>query len=252
MQSLKNVFGNSFEDTTDDFISTILFSQMRKISEPLIKKGDDLTIIDEARNNLVTSLSMGLTMWAYFNISQTIQRMIARSVMMWAYISTGKLKKKLNELKTKNIKGKKALNLLGTVIGTDKTAERIEVAKIINDNLTHIDTQINNDKKNKLAIENKLISLGATSSQIKGISSQENFNLYLYKTKSSTWKNTNADKKLFEKITGETVSIGTATTWADIVKELNNFSEFAKDLDGNIFNLTEAILKVTNRANIAK
>lgn len=251
MLSIKNVLANGLEDTTDDFISTLLFSEMRKITIPLLKTGD-LDLIDEARNNLIQSLSMGLTMYAYINISQYIQKMATRSAILWGYIVSGKLKKKIADLKTKNIKGKKALNMLGAVLGTDKTGERIQVTKIVNDNLLHIDKQINNDKNNRLAIENKMISIGATSSQIKGISTQENFNLFLHKTKTSTWKNTNQDKKLFEKITGETITISSATSWADLVSILNNYSEFAKDTEGRIFNLTEAILKVTNRANLAK
>lgn len=102
-----------------------------------------------------------------------------------------------------------------------------------------------------MAIENKIVSLGATSTQLKGVSSQENFNLYLHKTKTSSWKNTNADKKLFEKVTGQLIA-DSGTSWSDMVETINNYSEFAKDVEGRIFNLTEAILKIVNRTNLAK
>lgn len=252
MQSLTNVLGNGLEDATDDLISNFLFSQMKNFNDKTIIKGENLGYKEEFFNTLVTTTSMGLTLWSYNLISNNIQKLMVRSAIYWTYISTGKLKKKIADLKTKNIKGKKALNMLGAVIGTDKTGERIQVTKIINDNLISLDNQIHKNKMEKLSIENKFLELGKTSAQIKGVSSQENFNLYLHKLKSSTWKNTNQDKKLFERITGENISTGTGTSWADLVKELNNFSEYAKDIDGNIFNLTEAILKITNRANLAK
>lgn len=253
MQSLPNVFGNSIEDTTDDFISTLLFSEMREITKPLLNNNGDLSLVDEAKNNFITQVSMGLTLWAYTNIMQLLAKMVARSAIAWGYIVTGKLKNKIAQLKTKNIKGKKALNLLGAVIGSDKTLERIEVIKIANANLNHIDKEMQNHKINKIAIEQKMATYGATSAQIKGISSQENFNLYIHKTKTSTWSKTATDKKLFEKITGEKISNITPTIlWGDLVDTLNQYSEFAKDSENKIFNLTEAILKIINRANIAK
>lgn len=44
MQSLKTVFTNSLEDTTDDFISNYLFMNMRNFTQPILKTGDDLTL----------------------------------------------------------------------------------------------------------------------------------------------------------------------------------------------------------------
>ncbi len=251
MQSLKNVFSNSLEDTTDDFISNYLFMNMRNFTQPMLKTGDDLTLKDEAINNFITQLSFGATLWAYTAIMAYIAKIATRTGIMWGYIVSGKLKKKIQELKTKNIKGKKALNFLGAVIGSDKTLERIEVMKLADSNLRQIDTQIQNEKTNRLAVENKMISLGATSTQLKGVSSQENFNLYLHKTKTSSWKNVTADKRLFEKVTGQSIA-DSGINWSDMVDTINNYSEFAKDLEGNIFNLTEAILKIVNRTNLAK
>jgi hypothetical protein len=252
MQSITNVFSNSLEDTTDDFISTYLFSEMRELTKPLINNGGDLTIVDEAKNNFITSISMGLTLWAYVNIMNYITKLATRSALMWGYIVTGKLKQKIATLKTKNLKGKKALSMLGAVIGTDKTLERIEVMKLANNNINQVDKEIQNHKTNKLMIEQKFSTLGASASSIKGVSTQENFNLYLHKTKTSSWKNTAIDKKLFEKVTGEKISTSSTTGWNDLVSELNNYTEFAKDSENKIFNLTEAILKIVNRSNIAK
>ncbi len=252
MQSLPTVFTNSIEDTTDDFISTLLFSEMREMTKPLLNHNGDLSLVDEAKNNLITQISFGLTLWAYTNIMAYIEKLIVRTGIMWGYIVTGKLKRKLTEIKTRNLKGKKALALLSTVIGTDKTRERIEVVKLANSQLNQIDKQLQNNKNNKFAIENRMVALGATSAQIKGVSSQENFNLYMHKTKTSTWQKTATDRKLFEKITGEKISTVSASSWGDLVDTLNQYSEFAKDSENKIFNLTEAILKVVNRANIAK
>lgn len=252
MQSLQNVFTNSVEDTTDDFISTLLFSEMREMSKPFLNTGGDLTLLQEAKNNFITQISMGLTLWAYSNIMSYLEKIIVRTGIMWGYIVTGKLKTKINQLKSKNIKGKKALNMLGAVIGTDKTHERIEVAKLANSQITQIDKRMEKFKSEKQMIDNKFISMGATSAQIKGVSSQENFNLYLHKTKTSTWQKTATDKKLFEKITGEKITTTSTISWSDLVDNLNQFTEFAKDSENKIYNLTEAILKVINRANVAK
>ena len=62
MQSLKTVFTNSLEDTTDDFISNYLFMNMRNFTQPVLKTGDDLTLKDEAINNFITQLSFGATL----------------------------------------------------------------------------------------------------------------------------------------------------------------------------------------------
>ncbi len=252
MQSITNVFGNSLEDTTDDFISTLLFSEMREITKPLLNHNGDLTLLQEAKNNFITQISMGLTLWAYSNIMSYIEKIVVRTGIMWGYIVTGKLKTKINQLKSKNIKGKKALNLLGAVIGSDKTHERIEVIKLANSQVTQIDSRMEKFKNEKQMIDDKFIKLGATSAQIKGVSSQENFNLYMHKTKTSSWQKTATDKKLFEKITGEKIATTSPTSWSDLVDTLNQYSEFAKDSENKIYNLTEAILKVINRANVAK
>lgn len=256
MQSITNVFSNSFEDTIDDFVSTFLFSEMRTYSKPYLNNDGDLTLIDEAKNNFITQLTFGLTLWAYMHIMKYIEKIIVRTGLIWSYIVAGKVQKKvvdrLNNLKNKNIKGKRAIRFLGAIVGSDKTLERIEVAKIANQNINQIDRQMQNDKINKLAIEQKMATLGATSSQIKGVSSQENFNLYLHKTKTSTWNNTAQDKKLFEKVTGEKITTSSKLQWSALYEQLNNYSEFAKDSEDKIFNLTEAILKIVNRTNLAK
>lgn len=256
MQSITNVFSNSFEDTIDDFVSTFLFSEMRTHSQPLLKNEGDISLIDEAKNNFITQMAFGLTLWAYMHIMKYIEKIIVRTGLVWSYIVTGKAKKlvndRLNKIKSKNIKGKRAIRFLSAIIGSDKTLERIEVAKIVNQNINQIDKQMQNDKINRLAIEQKMATLGATSSQIKGVSSQENFNLYLYKTKTSTWTNSAKDKKLFEKVTGEKITTSSTLQWSALYEQLNNYSEFAKDSEDKIYNLTEAILKIVNRTNLAK
>lgn len=252
MQSLTNVFTNSLEDSTDDLISTYIFSEQRAIADKLVNHNGDLTLVQQFVNNAITQTLMGLSLWGYFWVMYLIEKFILRSAGEWAYIVSGKLKEGINKLKAKNIKGKKALHLLGAVIGSDKTRERIEVVKIANTNMNRIDTEMQYQKTNKLAVEQKMLAVGATSAQIKGVSSQEDFNLYLYKLKSSTWKKTATDKKLFEKITGEKIANTSTVTWNDLVDELNQMGEFARDSENKIFNLTEAILKVVNRANVAK
>lgn len=252
MQSLPSVFTNSLEDSTDDLISTYLFSEQRKITDSLINHKGDLTLVEEFKNNFITQTIMGLTLYAYMFIMSIIEKYIVRSAIEWGYIVSGKLKKKIQDLKVKNIKGKKALNLLGAVIGSDKTRERIEIVKLANSNMNRIDIELQNNKTNKIAVEQKMLSIGATSAQIKGVSSKEDFNLYLHKLKTSTWNKTATDKKLFEKITGEKITNVSTVSWGDLVDNLNQLSEFAKDSENKIYNLTEAILKVINRANIAK
>lgn len=255
MQSITNVFSNSFEDTIDDFVSSYLFSEMRTVSQPLIETGDNLTLLDEAKNNFITQTFFGLTLWGYMHVMRLIEKIIIRTGLTWSYIVSGKVQKvvvdRLNKIKSKNIKGKKAIKYLSAIVGSDKTLERIEIAKIVNTNINQIDKQMQGDKTNKLFIEQKMATLGASVSQIKGISSQENFNLYLHKTKTSTWTNTTKDKKLFEKVTGQLIA-DFKVTWSDMVETINNYSEFAKDVEGRIFNLTEAILKIVNRTNLAK
>lgn len=257
MQSLPSVFSNSLADSTDDLISTYMFSEQRKITDALINHKGDLSLLEEFANNFITQTLMGLTLYGYMFITMLIEKFIVRSGVEWLYITSGKLSKsiqnlKMKNLKAKNIKGKRAIAVLGAIVGSDKTRERIEIVKIANTNMDRIDKELQNSKTNKLAVEQKMLSVGATSAQIKGVSSQEDFNLYLHKLKTSTWNKTATDKKLFEKITGEKIANVSTVSWGDLVDNLNQLSEFAKDSENKIFNLTEAILKVINRANLAK
>ena len=252
MQSLKDVFSGSLEDSIDDLISTFIFSEQRKITTALQNHNEDLSLLEEAKNNFIQQSLMGLAMWGYQWIMKFIEFLIKKMSLIWAYIVTGKLTKKLTSLKTKNIKGKKALNILSSVIGADKTAERIEVAKIVNSNFDSVQREMQNVKSNKIKIDEKMLQIGFSSSQLKNVSSQEDLNLYLHKTKTSTWTNTQKDKKLFEKITGQVVGESSSTSWGSLVTELNKFSEFAKDTEGNVYNLTNAILSLVSRSYLAK
>ena len=189
MQSLKDVFSGSLEDSIDDLISTFIFSEQRKISTALQNHNEDLSLLEEAKNNFIQQSLMGLAMWGYQWIMKFIEFLIKKMSLIWAYIVTGKLTKKLTSLKTKNIKGKKALNILSSVIGADKTAERIEVAKIVNSNFDSVQREMQNVKSNKIKIDEKMLQIGFSSSQLKNVSSQEDLNLYLHKTKTSTWNN---------------------------------------------------------------
>ncbi len=252
MQSLGNILGNSVEDGIDDFVSSFLFRKMREYTEPVKKDFESDSDFDGAVQNFITTLSMGLTLYAYMHIMEYIRKAGTRFTMLWAYIVAGKMKEKIKKLKPTSKIGKKGLRLATAVIGADKTGERIQVAKIINDNLNHIDNKIYQDKNIRMNMENRLLDMGGKASQIKGVSSQENFNLYLHKTKTSTWLNTNADKKLFERVTGEKITDSSAESWSKLVEKLNQYSEFAKNSEGQIFNLTEALLKVVNRSGVVK
>lgn len=251
MVSLGGVVSNSIEDTADDFVSTIIFTEQKRLTDLAVKKGEDLTLVDEAMNNLKMQLIMGLSMYAYQLVIPYIEKMAVQLTLSWSYIATGKLRKKIESLKAKSIRGKKALAVLSSVIGADKTMERIEVVKLAHNKINHLENKIDKYKDTRLAVENKMISLGATSTQIKGVMSQDNFNLYTHKLKSSTWTNTVNDKRLFEKITGQKVA-EMPISWTDLVTQLNSLSEFAKDTEGRMFNLTEALLKVLNRATVTK
>lgn len=252
MITLGSVFSNAIEDTADDFVSTVIFTEQKKITDLAIKKDDGtLSLSDEVLNNLKTQIIMGFSMYAYMLVVPYIEKLATQLTLSWTYIVSGKMKSKITQLKTKNIKGKKALNFLSAVIGSDKTSERIEVVKLAHSKIHHFENKIDKEKNNRIYADKRLLDLGATSTQLKAISSQDNFNLYTYKLKSSTWKQTSSDKRLFEKITGNKVS-ELSTSWADLVVQLNSLSEFATDTEGKIFNLTEAIMKTLNRAKITK
>ena len=252
MQSLGNVFTNSLEDSIDDLVSTFLFSEQKKINDALINNNSDLSLLDELKNNFIRSSLMCLTVWAYMHFMRILEFIITKLTLLWTYIASGKMLKKITSLKTKNIKGKKAINILKTILGADKTLERIEVAKLANSNIDSIQKEMQNIKNNKMQIENKMISIGATSAQLKNVSSVEDLNLYQYKTKTSTWQDTAKDKKLFEKITGEKISSSSGLTWSNLVEQLNKYSDFAKDTEDNVYNLTQAILRLISRSYTAK
>ena len=97
MQSIGQVFGNSLEDSIDDFVSDVIFSESRELTKETTKAGGDLTKIDEFKNNFITQLLMGLAMIGYQFVMKVIEVIAEQMAMGWTYIVSGKLKEKINK-----------------------------------------------------------------------------------------------------------------------------------------------------------
>ncbi len=251
MQKLTDITKNSVEDGVEDFVSSFLFRRMRKLTEPFLKDFDSDSEFDQAMQSFITTLSMGLTLYAYMKIMKIITKMGARFVGLWSYIVAGKIKKALSDkLSNSKTKGKKAFKLLSVVLGADRTAERIEISKMVNQNLNKLDDDIKHYENQYLNVESNINGLGSMTTGLKGSSTHDNLMRYTYKSRTGTWLNTNEDKKLFEKVTGQKIVSSGAGSWASFYLELNKYTEFAKTVDGEILNLTGALNKAMSRSGL--
>ena len=236
---LTDIGKNAVEDGVEDFVSSFLFRRMRKLTEPFLKDFEGDSEFDEAMQSFIQTLSMGLTLYAYSKIMNFLfERSVKIFGTLWTYIVAGALKKKLvDKMKESKFKGNKAFKTLSLVVGTDRTAERIQVAKMVQSNVNSFDSHKFHFQNQHLKIEDKMDKFSFSASSLKNASENSYTTRFTHKTLTGTWENTSIDKKLYERATGSTLAEIGAGSWANLHIKLNKFNQYSKRVDGEITNL---------------
>ncbi len=250
MTKIKDVVGNSIEDSVEDFLQSFVFKEINEISKPYKDKyNKDDSYTGEFVTNFLNVLTMGFSLYV-FNKLQSIffTRLPKIFGFIWSYIIAGKMKKNLyNRLKNSKIKGNKAFKIISLISGTDRTAERIEISKIIQDNVKQYDVHKMHLENQYFKTQKHIDDVSLKSVGLKESLDKNSMNLLLHKTRTGTWKNTKQDKKLYEKATGMKISESGNMSWSNMYQELNNYTDFAKTVDDKIVNLATALNKILAR-----
>lgn len=250
--NLADITKNSIEDGADDFVSAVIYRRMRILTEPFLKNFQSDSEFDEAMQSFIQTLSMGLTLYIYLKVMKVLGFLGKQMLVLWSYIVAGNFKKALAEkIKQSKFKGNKAFKVLGLVAGTDRTSERIEVAKLIKSNIDTIDNHSMHFQNQYMAYEDKIDNFSISASNIKSSNEQSYLLRYTHKTLTGTWENTNIDRKLFERATGKAVAEQGLGSWASLYSELNKYTEFAKTVEGEITNNAKSIQMMLSRSGLA-
>lgn len=252
--TIADIGKNAVEDGVEDFFQAYIFRRMESLSAPYKKEFESGSEFDEAMQSFISTLSMGASLYAYNKIMNFFfERGVKLFTVYWTYIVAGSFKRKIIEkLKNKNLKGQKLLRAVSTILGSDRTSDRIEVAKMMQDNVKSFDKHKFHFQNQQQSISNNLDTFTQTGATLKSNIDNSGLALFNLKSKNGTWENTTADKKLYTKITGKTLAESGSSSWSSLYSELNKFTEFYKNADNEIVNLTTAIGKISARAGAVK
>lgn len=251
---LTDIGKNAVEDGVEDFVSAFLFRRMRALTQPFLKDFDSDSEFDEAMQSFINTLSMGLTLYAYSKIMDFFfERGVKIAGALWTYIVAGAMKKKaLEKLKNSNFKGKKLLRTASMILGSDRTAERIEVAKMVQSNVNSFDNHKFHFQNQQSKIDSKLDNLSLSTSNLKNSVESSILTRFTHKSLTGTWANTNLDRKLYQKATGVTLAETGSGSWANLHLELNKYNEFAKTVDGEITNLASSMQMALSKQGLIR
>ncbi len=245
---------NAVQDGVEDFTQSFIYRRMQKLTKPFLKNYESGSEFDDAMQSFIQTLSMGAALYAYTKITSFFfDRGIKLAGLLWAYIVAGTMKKKIiDKLKKSKFKGKKAFKALSLVLGSDRTAERIEVAKMIKDDVKSFDNHKFHYQNQQQRASNNLDSFAQTGGIMKRGFDDSSIQLFNHKTFSGTWLNTSEDRKLFIKVTGKKLVESGSGSWSKLHLELNKYTEFHKTVDGEVTNLATLLQKMFARSGMLK
>lgn len=231
---ITDVGGNTLEDFTDDFTTTVVMRQAKKVFDPLQKQfeGSD-SAFDQAMQSALMTLQMGVSMYAlnYVN-SRLLPALLKRAGFLFSYFIGSKIAKGVKG-KVKGFKYAKSVShVLNVFSDTDDNRARIlgsaSDLAMHHENLVMSERKIANDSR---------IGLDKTFMGAQAAFSGKALTLYTEKTKTGTWTKSKQDRKLYEKATGAPLPAG--VSWSKMVEKLNGFQEFAKTSEDEIVNLAQ-------------
>lgn len=252
MSTVVGIGTNAVQDGVEDFTQAFIYRRMKNLTDPFLKEYESGTEFDDAMQSFIQTLSMGCALYAYTKVTSFFfDRGIKLAGVLWTYIIAGAMKKKVFEkLKQNKMTGGKAGKLLSLFIGSDRTSDRIEIAKMIKDDVKSFDTHKFHYQNQQNSLSNNLDSFAQTSATMKKGFDDGSVQLFNHKTFSGTWSKTKEDKKLFEKVTGKTLVESGSGSWSSLYGQLNKYTEFYKTVDGEVTNLATSLQKILARSGM--
>lgn len=243
---------NALEDSTEDAFSMVLNERLRHFAKPFIDKYMGDTVTDEFMRNFINTFLMGCIIYGMMKFQIIFERIAKVLFAQYAYVVFGNVKNKiLNKLKNSSLRGKRGFKVLESVLGADKTSDRIGMMSLVNDNVNAFD-------KHKMHYENQYQSGNSNVDNFTGqmathkaVSDNKSVTLFTDLSFRGAWQNTMEHKRIYEKATGFKVAQTGQGSWSSLYSKLNEFTQFHKTVDGIVISQATLMAKNLN-ANGAK
>ncbi len=249
-----NVFANTGEDFVDEFVSSIVYAEtnnvMKDIKEKLNLSQD--SYLDEAIEGALMTLQFGLMNSTIMLVTEyAIVKSSAILLGLVAFIKgraiVHKVRKYSSDIMNEiGSKGRMVGKFLGhgtkVLIGTQE--ETIAIAKMTNDTANNIISALGQERQNQIHLQNgKVQRVDNQKSNLYGIrntSRSKDMEMFYHKFKTGTWQKTPQDKKLYFNCTGQD---DIKVPWnLDYVNRINQYSDFTKTAEGNVYSNAKATL----------
>jgi hypothetical protein len=245
MTSIKHVGTNAIEDGVEDFFSTVIYNRMREITKPFLKDYEGEGAFNEAMQSFINTLAMGMAIYSLTKIMTFFfERSSKMMTFLFGYMIFGKLKKRaVEKLKNSKWKGKRLFRGLSVIMGADRTSERIEIAKMAQNQVNSYDQHKFHYENQHMGSQNLLDNAINPMSNFKSNMDNKAVTLFTDLTFRGAWKNTNEHKKIYEKATGFKLATTGQGSWNSLYKELNKHTQFHKTANDEVTNLTTVLAK---------
>lgn len=250
---IKDIGANAVEDGVEDYFQSYIYRRMQKLTKPFLKDYESDSEFDEAMQSFINTLSFGLALYALTTITTFFFTRGAKLfALMWGYIVAGALKNKvLNKLKNSpKLRGKKMFKKLNMIMGGDRTSDRIEIAKMGQENVKSYDNHKFHYQNQHQGITNSLDNFSSPMTKMKSTFDMKSVELLTHLTLTGKWTSSIEHKKIYEKAMGKKLSQTGQGSWGSLYQELNKFNQFNKTVDGEITNLTTVLTKILSRGGM--
>lgn len=262
--NLKYVPQNTTEDFLDELSTCVVYKYANETLKPIEQQlQDDDKCHYEALSSALSTFKFGVMNAVIMMITEyTLKKMGVGAVMIWSYLKGGRVLSKAKDFVTAKLsrksKGRAVGRMLNNVtsIANGTQEERIALAKMANDNLNNLMSNVHQEKQTQTMYEgvkrdsfHSLLDLGSKKGRTAYQTSNQAF---MFKMQTGTWINTTDDKKLFEKATGVKVQETGQSSWSNLVQTLNKYAPVAKDINDNLVNLAQVQSNILTAMNLQR
>ena len=139
---------------------------------------------------------------------------------------------------------------LNMIMGGDRTSDRIEIAKMGQDNVKSYDQHKFHYQNQHQGITKELDGFSSPMSKMKSTYDMKSVELLTHLTLTGKWTSSLEHKRIYEKAMGKKLSQTGQGSWSSLYQELNKFNQFNKTVDGEITNLTTVLTKILSRGGM--
>ncbi len=253
MSKIGQIGENTLDDISDELVTGVTYKYANRLFDPLINslKSKEESIFNEALQSGLNTLKFGITNAVIVSVSQYAStKLIQTSTLIFTYVKAGTLVKSLGKIKNNTVRkvgrvgGKLLKGVLGGILGTQE--ERLALSKMANDNVNNLASIVSQERQNQILMQGaKYKHLDNQFTNVYNAKKNDfnkKMNLFTAKFKTGSWNLNSDDKKLYEDCTGYKFSQQSEIWNKNFLDKLNSMSEFAKDVDGKIYNAVQVHL----------